>query len=490
MKNEVINGELIENIKSAQHAIIRNLNTLNEDIRSKLFSKFQTVKYYTLTDEDRDGKSINDEKNNRIYKNAAAFVRGNNMYFFVNNRFKDTIDIHTIVHELNHILSEFGVLDKYPSYNILKPYTTHNTGINEAMTEFFAQEFYPDRTNHAYSFMTHIAALLCKECGYENMKELYFTGERVKFEDLIVESFDLPDTYLVNKLFNYMDYIFEYTFANDTEAQKVDYFRTKCYQTLCTMKLYKIYNAISKIDDDEDLCLKKSIEFFDVEKYLKQEDFFIFDKDAIDAIIYNINQNKEYFLKGKIKKLDDIYPISTFESFYHIFMRNSNLLSDDDKELAIGELTTLRKNKDNIILDMLQEAYREHYSKKDEGVEFQKPTMINNLLNFFSDYSGKVDLSKYSKLEISEIIGLTLFGKYKLSYEDIFNHFYSKDIILALNTEELREIFKNDYDSLLTNRNFIKCGLKNKLKFNKNQDIVEQVRQEIEAEDKENAFKK
>ena len=75
MKNEVINGKLIENIKSAQHAIIRNLNTLNEDIRSKIFSKFQTVKYYTLTDEDRDGKSINDEKNGRIYKNAAAFVR-------------------------------------------------------------------------------------------------------------------------------------------------------------------------------------------------------------------------------------------------------------------------------------------------------------------------------------------------------------------------------------------------------------------------------
>ena len=182
--------ELAEQIKNLQQIVLKNTIDLDDDIRSIVFSRFQSIKYKRL--------SAEQFRNKMNVSGALAFYSPNDNTIYIQSKDNVKIDDVALLHEILHALSSTPydrkvLTNNHSGFKSLSVEKTDNgflwssqlRGVNEAATEFFAERFFGSGNTLLYPFEVHIFSLLCDECDYKELKNAYFSNDVKGFKETI-----------------------------------------------------------------------------------------------------------------------------------------------------------------------------------------------------------------------------------------------------------------------------------------------------------------
>lgn len=418
---------ITEKIKKIQQVLIRNTADLNDEIRSKVYSKFQAVKY----------KFLNAQEFKTYMKCRDAFgffAPEDNTIYFLDNDNKKNIDSVSLLHEMLHAVTSEAYNKNEPFNNTsgFKHEEVMSQGktniisavgreINEAATQFFAEKFLSINGTNIYPFEVHIFSILCDECGYNAVKNAYFSSSIDQLKKVIKDGFKLKDDYLIDNLFTNMD-IFGVVSDNNPNYFTGFLLMKNCYSSLLQMKLNKMMVATNFVASRNDL-----INNFNTDKYLMKYANPLF-KGFFQSFFEDFEDNKISFLStNKLHKIDYL----TAKNYSLLF---ANAILDVDVNYLEDHLDYFTQNG----LEIMKQFCTENiYCKKDEKtgnyLKLSSSKLINIFLGYLHNHNDKIDLSNYSDCEKYEFISLALFNKH-MGKEDVYSHFYPKDLVNFINS--------------------------------------------------------
>ena len=393
-------------LKQAQEAILKNLSTLNDAERANVYSKFQAIKYKKLDFFDAYLSGI-------PRFNSAFYAPEEKAVVIIDSEFANNFNKHILVHELLHGITANNTENKYVTgfssseIQRLKNKTmlcvNQNVAINEGCTEFFTRNFIDDYNSRAYLHFVQIVKHLSEACGYEELKELYFSNNVEKLKETIKTAFHLPNLALVERLFEQMDYADIY--SNKKNFSKDLFITCSCYKTLLKMEMirYKAENP------NQDFTKDKVNEFFNsLKNYYTSED--------IKVIVSNILQNfSEIKKQDSLKNINNDKLVKLTSTIIYAIVNNDESLKN--------------KLKDNFSEDVIDVLYKLNSGwgvmKCDENIE---PTdIIDKYLTLLHNKDEKISLSNFNSEQKYEII------LNAMAIKDGYKHFCPKDLINFVN---------------------------------------------------------
>lgn len=414
-----------DKLKNIQQVILLNTIDLDDSIRSDVFSKFQSIKYKML-----DTKQFKEQMN---VDGAAAFYSQFDNTVYIQNKDNAEVDEVSLLHEILHALTSSAfdgnsLLNNASGFKSLKTYNINNSvllssklrGINEAATEYFAEKFMNAKNTLFYPIEVHIFSLICDECGYDKLKNAYFSNNVAKLKNIIKEGFNLKSEYLVDKLLTDLD-----VFGVIEGRSSMDYFKSlplvkNCYSTLLQMKLCKMFAQ------NTNLSGKELISNFNVEEYLLQNVNLLF-KDFFEDFICDIANNKKVFLSLQDKLKDTMF-------YTKLSLRFADAVMNVNVDLIEENLKVFKNN----ALGILQQLCSENvYCKKGEKIEqyfqYSNSNLIKMFLGTLHSFNDKIDLTNLSENDKYQFIALALFNRYEKA-EELYTHFYPKDLVNFINS--------------------------------------------------------
>lgn len=414
-----------DKIKNIQQVILQNTIDLEDSIRSNVFSKFQSIKYKML-----DAKEFKELMN---VEGAPAFYSQFDNTVYIQNKGNEEVDETTLLHEILHALTsnafDTNTLSNNASgFKTLKTYNINNSvllssqlrGINEAATQFFAEKFLNAKNTLFYPIEVHIFSLICDECGYDKLKNAYFSNNVAKLKNIIKEGFNLESEYLVDKLLTDLD-----VFGVIGNRSSVDYFKSlslvkNCYSTLLQMKLCKMFAQ------NTNLSGKELISNFNVEEYLLQNVNLLF-KDFFEDFICDIANNKKVFLILQDKFKDTLF-------YTKLSLRFADAIMNVDVDFIEENLKVFRNNALGILQQLCSEnIYYKKGEKTDQYFQYSNSNLINMFLGTLHNLNDKIDLTNLSENDKYQFIALALFNRYEKA-EELYTHFYPKDLVNFINS--------------------------------------------------------
>ena len=428
--------KISEIIKNLQQVILKNTASLNDETRSKVYSKLQNIKFKFLS-------SDNWELFSGAKDAAAFFSPYDNAIFLMDKCNLESIDKTLLLHEILHAISSVDYDPKVLSNNnsgikTIKTYqedqasltSSCGRGINEAATQFFAERFLNSNDNNFvyYPFEVHLFKLLCDECGYEEIKNAYFSTSIDEFKKVVRNSFKLKDDYLTDNLITNMD-TFAVIYGKDTDYFKNYWLMKNSYSTLLQMKFNKMLASIYYMVPEKEFA-----KHFNAHKYLAKDLDPIL-APALETFFEDIEQNKLAFLDtGKRNKLD-------FESARLASIHFANAIMKVDVKYLEDNLEFFKQNSLEILKQLTTEnIYCQKDEKTGQNLKMPNETLIYLFLGILHDKTDKIDLSIYSENEKYEFMSLALYNRYlakeNLNSEkkDTYKNFYPKDLVHFINS--------------------------------------------------------
>ena len=122
----------------------------------------------------------------------------------------------------------------------------NNNAINEGINEFLTCKFLgKEDTQTAYFDFVNIAKYFASAIGYENLMTYYFNNDLEGFKSNIKDVFYLKDTYLIDKLFCYMDKQYDELTNRGRPYDIV--FVNRCQELIFEMEMNRVKAIISLI---------------------------------------------------------------------------------------------------------------------------------------------------------------------------------------------------------------------------------------------------
>ena len=409
---EKFNQSELDLIKQSQQTIIKNLNTLDVNTRSRLFSKFQDISYKKIGFYETDNYGV-------PLTSAACYFPHKNTIYIVDSETANYMNLEILLHETIHAVSDDSnddrrktglSIDEFKNlHNNMLAYFHEYVGINEGLTQFFTKKFIDLKEGGAYIIEVNIVELLSETCGYENLKELYFNNNLTGLKNLIKQKYHLKDYNLIDKLFSQLDVL-----TNTEELFNYHYSSLikSCYETMLQMETIK-----RSFEENKNTTLTDE----EIENYLSK---FINHKRGCNyEVIENIIKNKNNLLQKDSSNKHSI-------SFYRTLAANivESIINNNETKLY------LYKNKLGAnaldVLKILNHCIA--FAKDDEMLDNYE--IFESYLNLLHDKNGKICLDKFNDIEKYEFIANSMFGPYKNS-EKGYKHFYVKDLIQFINND-------------------------------------------------------
>lgn len=409
---EKFNQSELDLIKQSQQAIIKNLNTLDVNTRSRLFSKFQNISYKKI--------GFYETKDYGVpLASAACYFPYKNTIYIVDSETANYMNLEILLHETIHAVSDDTNDDRLKSglttdeYKFLNNntmvYFHEGVGINEGLTQFFTKKFINLKDGGAYIIEVNIVELLSETCGYENLKDLYFNNNLTGLKNLIKQKYHLKDYNLIDKLFSQMDIL-----TNTKELFNCHYSSLikSCYETMLQMETIK-----RSFEEKKNITLTDE----EIENYLSQ--FINHERGNNYEVIENIIKNKNNLTQKDSSNKHSI-------NFYRTLTANivESIINNNETKLY------LYKNKLGAnALDVLKILNHSITFAKDNEM-LNSYDIFESYLNLLHDKNGKICLDKFNDLEKYEFIANSMFGPYKNSKKG-YKHFYVKDLIQFINND-------------------------------------------------------
>ena len=451
-----------EDLKQAWQAIIKNTSVLDDETRSKVYSKLQSIRYYYISAEEADKYKVGSA--------AAAFYDNiSNATYFINglHGHLPTAIVHELLHGVSYNkddqLHGLFFLRGYISKENISQSFTGNLAFNDGITEYLACNFLGyENSNSAYFDFVNIARYLSNAIGYEKFMTYYFNNDIDAMEKDIQNAFHLKDQYLVDKLFYYMD-------KGNDELKRISniydsIFARRCQEVLLEMEMNKIlFEHKDEINTNNEI-----FNFIDIQKFYEQLNSgygMYYNKD----IVYNRTIMLDDFLQtGSYNSK----PSENCQLINAIYKRNIKNL----KSIPIKDIVMLT--------DLLNSSLTFSFSNKETPLNLNIK-LFSSFLNGLKDENEKIDLNNFSKSQKFDFMTNILYNYHQ---KDFSKYFYPKDLVWYTNYNnssrqtifnnkkfvehiydeygDIRGIIPNSYDKYY---NSIK---KRKQKFNKTEEKV------------------
>lgn len=419
-------------ISEMQQVILEKTSDLSEKTRSKVYSNLQSLKYYYISFEEANYLF------GGLYNAAAFYVHKEHRVYIIKKEEKTDIRPEVILHEMIHattkidktaesrFMQELGIsrylLARRPGGQYIVAHNM-NSGLNEGLTEFFARDFLNNSKSVAYHDFVNIVSILCTDCGYDNLKEVYFNSDIDGMRNLLKTTYHLTDDYLVDKLLTQLDTVFNYNYEqpNRKAVYGQNAIFAEPYKTLVKMKITKeLFEHRNEIKQQEDV-----FKFFDIKKYLTSGMQFDNKRKETDIIFADFEKNKLSLLNDRFDR--DGFKHSIGFILYMIERTNLgtlnytyfNTLKTQQKRELLKAITTL--NAVSKISNGINRVNVAHTLK----------TWLKNI----HDANGKINLDGYSKEEKHEFITNVVYSTYVLDPNG-YTHFYPKDLVEYVLTGE------------------------------------------------------
>ena len=436
-------------LKQAWQAIIKNTSVLDDETRSKVYSKLQSIRCYSLDCEDA-------KRMNFGLGTVGRYNPHVNCLYMLNDGSERLPS--TLVHELLHgVSNNYKGIDGFyfaSRYKVesedkctLNGVFHGNKTLSEGVTEFLACEFLGMKnTKTAYYDFVNIVKYMASAIGYKKLMTYYFNNDIEGFLSNVQEAFHLKDQYLIDKLFYYMD-------KEDDELSKFSSYydstlAQRCQELLLEMEM----NRVLFEHKDEIKTNKDIFSFINLEEFYKKLNSGwgeIRNKD----VVYNKARMLDEFLRT------GDYRDKAENLLYLVFATHKNLI----------DYNTIKKIPSNYIT-MLTDLYNKDllFSLPDQETPLDfNMSLFSSFMNKLHDQNGKIDLSNYSKVDKFDFMTNVLYNPYDKNY---FEHFYPKDLVWyisennnviksRLNTTDFSK-YMNDYakehNDFESNKGFLK----------------------------------
>lgn len=475
-----VTQEYKERLSRLQKVLIENTSTLSDKLRSEIYSRFNMVRYFLL-----------DSSDEYYYKNAIAYFSSYDCNIYIMdhnyhiaeknisqkeaerllatmpNPVTDAVILHEMIHSVsckkglifNEIKNGYHVIKENVSLNrFTKMLFNENKALNEGATEFYAQSFLKQETPN-YIFFTQIYRILSDVCGYENLKEAYFSADIQKFKDEVKKSFHLKDDTLTEKLLRQMDIVFTASSKTKTIFNHIPLIKN-CFETLTKMQVNKIREEVkhtSKTDKEFAENFKKEFDNFDIYNFIMKDACFV-SRIWLSEISNQIEKNKKVLLTDYIKQKhsQQLLRNVTVDIVDSIKCKDASKLLYFKEKLGDDKLEVLRLLNQPITI-------------KHVGNRCDNSIAIADYLKLISDKNRKIDFKDFRQEDKFEFMSIVLFSPYEI-LENSYQYFYLKDIQDYLNNQEstytrflddldameyIEPIIPNLNDSIKSDQNFM-----------------------------------
>ena len=257
-----VTQEYGERIRRLQQVLLENTSTLSDKLRSEIYSRFNDVRYFLVDFNDdnysnntlayysnSDGNIYLMDKNYHVAEKNLSQREKERLLATISNPITDVVILHEMIHSVTRRYDPFSVINNvclgYRTKKIGHSFTGNtkitfqdNIALNEGATEFYAQKFLNAESGN-YVFYVQLYKILSNVCGYEKLKEAYFSSDINKFKGVVKDAFHLKDDVLIEKLLQQMDIV--QRFAEQTHSVS-EYLPlvTNCFRTLTEMQINKM----------------------------------------------------------------------------------------------------------------------------------------------------------------------------------------------------------------------------------------------------------
>ena len=412
---EFSNSDL-ETIKEAEQVIIKNLNTLDEETRSRLFSRLQNIRFKKIGYYETNEYGV-------LYHTFGFFSTEDDSVYIVDGVTKNNAQMNILVHEILHYLTHVSKeserlvgfhrlrLKYYDNY--LTAYFNNNIGINEGLTEFFACDFLNNLDSEsAYIYEIQTVKILSEVCGKENLKRVYFNNDFDGFRKLIKNKYHLKDYALVDKLLNYIDLS-----NNSVRTSFRDRFKQpiikSIYETLLQMEI----NRRSYLQKKDVILSDDEIRHF-LNRFYSNQSY----AEKSQSIIENIVKNKHLLYLNDTNKHDNKY-------YQNLTSKIVNALYDENKLMLYFCKRRIGKRALNVINTLNQTVgYKKLSHSLDNSNNYKK------FLDLIADKNGKINLDNYNKREKYEFLTNVLYTvNTSKENKDYYKYFKTDDLVEYIN---------------------------------------------------------
>ena len=411
-----------ELIKGMQQLVVMNTSDLSDKTRSKVYSRFQAVKYFCIEE--------NEVQKYEISKSSIAFFAPlENRVYIINGR-KGSLERDVLLHEMIHSITlenaeavkQTGLINEgFSKIEVVKPnklslfsFMRCNNGLNEGATEFFTMKFLGNTQTIHYPFFVHLISILSEECGDKEFKEMFFSGNVNGLKKLIKNTFKLKSDYLVDKLFMQSDIVDNFTVSGNDRVDYLTHVR-EMYKTLIKMKLNKIVCEYKRTKSPIDVVKEFDVKSFLHKGYCKN---FV---DLLDkGIVSSIATNKKDLL-------DDMTDETGFKNMQEFVTYMADKICKQDYR----DIYEFQNAPNKLMIKSVQTLNSQIFFRHSNFGLLQTGSVLDTLLNHLHGPNQKINLSGFSKTERHEFIANILNSPYNL--ENSYKHFAPSDLVEYIN---------------------------------------------------------
>ena len=410
--------EIFENeeelIKQAQQIILEKTSVLDEETRSKVYSKLQAIKFYQVNMEEARQFGVS-------FSTAAFYANTTNAVYLVEGK-NALPKLSVLTHELLHAVSTKGLINgfffglMYGVEAFSQIFYRYNA-ITEGITELTACNFLGiSETQTAYFDFVAIANYLCESLGTDKVLHHYFNSDLDGFKTTIRKHYHLLDNYLIDKLFFLMDK--RYDELDNTVLIHNSAYAKRCQEILIEMEMNKaLFEHRNEIKNTDDIF-----------KYVDLKS--IHDKINI-GLCKHFNKKITHDKYDKEIMIDDFMSLDDYEN-KHVDIYNVLVSAFSKKDNSLIE--NLSPKEIVMMTDLLNSKFT--FSLSQDGgmpLNFRK-NIYKSTLNKLCDDNGKISLKSFSISEKYDFITNILYNSLG---ETTFEYFYPKDLVWYTNHNNL-----------------------------------------------------
>ncbi len=450
---DLLRKQLEERIKECQLKLIENTIDLDENLRTKLYNKFNGLKYKIIT---------KDEALKFVSEGTIAFYSQSDRCINLIEGGMDNLE-HILLHEMIHavtdkaespdILTTIGY-SNYEIYNIDSYSIIYlNRAITEAATEFYTINFLQMSTVSSYPLIVNIYGYLSDKCGYSKLKECFFNCDINKFKSIVIDTFHLPNSILIDQLIDQVQVI---ELNSDTfiltKKQMMSF--SQCLLTLAQMNYYKLKFENPTFTKEE---INNLINIDDICKIISNNNKLFRFSDWPHLIKKHLNDEISNFSTLKTKSKDK----ELVRKYTHQMIC---------KILSQKPLNETYLNFAKIYLaDVLMQFYQMPAVIEKPNNLYDINGIVKKFIKQLSSEDGKIDLSNLNDIDKNRAMSLIIFGPISMD-KDFVDIFTKKDMINFVNYG--RNNISGFYDeksatTILLNKDLLKQYIKNESVFYK-----------------------
>ena len=427
--------------------LIKYLSDINDDARSRVYSKLQNAKYAYINSEEAKKMGA------KITSVAFYSPKKNKIYFISDSG--QVMPTNFLTHEMMHYLSDNTVFADKMTYDDIKVGLTlydiekrnvktggpikHNVykycALNEGVTEFLTRKALKLSGGNNYLFQTDIISHISDVIGEDNIKNYYFNNDHKGLFKCIRKKYHLKNDELLEKLLLQMDIITnlnEHGKYIDTTFPTI----TACYETLLTMEVNRqMVENKSKIKTPIDVY-----KYFDIKNYLEKNSFvelkykYLFDNMLIPCL-----------LKNKSKLTQGIGKINYSKAYS--FATDVITCLFEKKWVDVGYL----RYYPDAVIQLMQyfntnsgfyETLEDHQS-----VLLAKQEYIKKFLYCLRNEDKKIDLSGYTDKQKYDFISNVIYCPYD-DKKEFYKLFNPKDLVKFINNDNKEYLYFADRDTM------------------------------------------